>query len=467
MALSYRDILNNGVFDGLTAVYQDDVNARTVLYSIGFPANRMPTFSDTQEFWARVCEDLEAGVLVNGFDQLVRAAGRTYPGNPAFAAYQTDTANPVEENQPRNETASIVVNNWSEPLAIITAARDLAAKLGYSPDSVSLGFSNAEGIMLDLTNWPDDQAMQFSAGLEAAGRMAGHRASVSFYRSSYRDYLISRLFVEGPDQARFEIQDVSASTKIRDIAQGVIASQYDPKVFGHGPGEGGRRTVVDRVEENGSHERLDPEKTLHEHKIREGETLSVSPESRAGAGINPIVREAALVRACNQIIAYAESHPDLEVSANSQQAPTDYLLKFRAPGFAPPPGPGAEPLEIEEHIVYVMLPADFPMVAPEAFWQTPIFHPNVHPKIGKVCLGALEERYRPSLDFGELCQFIIDIGSYRSYVTEEGYNIDAQKWALSMEGQTAIERRGGRSVIRKLLEDMDTTSRPLRISRLT
>jgi ubiquitin-protein ligase len=462
MALSFKDILNNGVFNAVTSVYQDDVNARTVLYSIGFPSSRLPAFTNAQDFWARVCEDLEAGVLVNGFDLLVRAAARAYPGNPSFLPFQP-TSDQIRH--PGRETASVVVSNWNDPLAIIAAAREIAGKLGHTPQSVGLGFSNAEGILLDLVDWHDDEAMQFRQALEAAALAAGHRAGVSYYTNEYRDYLISRLFVEGPDQARFEIQDVSASTKIREIAQGVIASQYDPKIFGHSPGERGRRTVVDRVASNGSHERLDPDKTLHDHGIREGETLSVSPESRAG--ISPVVREDALIRARNQLLAYAESHPDLEISANSQQAPTDYLLKFHAPGFAPPTGPEREPLEIDEHTVYVMLPADFPMVAPEVFWQTPIFHPNVHPKIGKVCLGPLEEHYRPGMDFGDLCQFIIDIGCYRSYVTEEGYNIDAQIWALSAEGQAAIERRGGRSVTRRILEDWQTTSRPLRIKPLT
>ena len=45
-----------------------------------------------------------------------------------------------------------------------------------------------------------------------------------------------------------------------------------------------------------------------------------------------------------------------------------------------------------------------------------------------------------------------------------GYDAEAQAWAVSPEGQLAIERRGGRSVIRKLLDEA-RVPRPLQIRR--
>ncbi|NEO80545.1 ubiquitin-conjugating enzyme E2 [Moorena sp. SIO4G3] len=214
-----------------------------------------------------------------------------------------------------------------------------------------------------------------------------------------------------------------------------------------------REVVVDKVNEDGSMERLKPDQTLHEANIQDDDTFSVSPEATAGA-IHPQLREEALARAKNQIIAYAQAHPGFKVSANAHQAPTEYLLNFQAPSFAPPRAPGENPQPIDNHEVFLVLPGAFPMQAPQAFWQTLIFHPNIHSETGLVCLGALGDRYRPGLDFGKLCQLLIDIASYQNYALEEGYNQEAQIWAISPEGQIAIELRGGESAIRKELHQL-------------
>ena len=73
-----------------------------------------------------------------------------------------------------------------------------------------------------------------------------------------------------------------------------------------------------------------------------------------------------------------------------------------------------------------------------------IFHPNVHRGTGKVCLGVLADRYRPGLDFGLLCQMLVDVASFRNYVVTEGYNVEACRWAASEAGQATIVAGGGR-----------------------
>jgi hypothetical protein len=213
-----------------------------------------------------------------------------------------------------------------------------------------------------------------------------------------------------------------------------------------------------------STERCDPDKTLHESDIHDGDTLHVAPESTAGS-LNPVIRESALARVRAQIVDYAQGHPGFHVEANARHIPTEYTFKFRAPSFASPPVQDAPPIETDAHVVFLILPPDFPMKSPAVFWQTDIFHPNVSPINGEVCLGDLGEHYRPGLDFGELCQMLIDIAAFQNYAVSEGYNKQAQEWAVSEEGQTAIEARGGKSVIRKLYDEI-RTPRPLTIKRL-
>jgi len=220
------------------------------------------------------------------------------------------------------------------------------------------------------------------------------------------------------------------------------------------PSNKGQRTqaVIDKVGEGGANERLDPRQTLHDAGVRPGDTLHVSPQRTAGA-IDPMLREAALARVRNEVLAYAESHPGFKVEANSLVAPTEYLFRFSVPGFGPPGAEGGTPKRIDYHEVLVELPPDFPIKAPEAWWQTDIYHANIDFKSGKVCLGVLQEHYRPSMDFGELCQMLVDLAGYRNYTVTEGYNAEPAQWATTLEGQRAIESIGGISLLGRMVMD--------------
>jgi hypothetical protein len=186
--------------------------------------------------------------------------------------------------------------------------------------------------------------------------------------------------------------------------------------------------------------RIQSDQTLHDAGVRPHDTLLVRPERRAGS-VNPLLRAESLTVVRNQILDFARSRPDFEVAANSQDIPTEYLFRFRAPGYAP----GSPPRLIDRHEVLLVTPAEFPVKAPQAYWQHDIFHPNVHATTGLVCLGVLADSYKPGLHFGTVCQMLIDIASYRNYALDEGYNGEAARWAISDEGQQAILRIGGRS----------------------
>ncbi|VFN03065.1 MAG: Ubiquitin-conjugating enzyme [Candidatus Kentron sp. G] len=227
------------------------------------------------------------------------------------------------------------------------------------------------------------------------------------------------------------------------------------------------QATVDQVTPDGSSKRLDPRQTLHDAGVRPNDTLRVSPERTAGA-IDALMREEALARVRGEVLRYAESHPGFAVDANSLVAPTEYLFRFNKRGFGIPQNPDTPdsyPPVIDSHEVLVVLPPDFPIKAPEAWWQTDIFHPNIDPASGWVCLGALQEHYRPALDFGELCQMLVDLAGYRNYAIDEGHNAQAARWALSPAGQLAIEGIGGISVIGRMVMAGEP-ERALRIRKL-
>jgi hypothetical protein len=529
-------------------------------------------------YWREICIQIQNGIVPSGNDLqiLVDEVAQTYPSNPLFQQYcsassqsnnSSDTTQPSSDSSQtpqasNNDLFTILIRGRDDVDNVLASARVIAPAENISSDHIRLRFLGNGIVLLAINDCNSDEIASFSQGLQTILQSGQNQVQVNVMTEDPQPYLISRIFVqtpdeqrvpfedvpsnttveefnqqvevrvqennpeifqdskgkripftinrinedglneplnreqtlheaniqenetfnfapevtedsqtdvisrilvEGPDQSRFEILNVSSNTTVGEIAKGVVLEAYDPKMFQDSRGRG-RPVVVDRVSEDRSTERLNQDLTLEEANIQEGDVLSFAPEATAGV-INPQLRQEALARARNQIMAYAQTYPGFQVSANAHQAPTDYLLKFSAPGFAPPPEPSGQPQPIDNHEVYLALPGAFPMQAPQAFWQTPIFHPNIEPKSGFVCLGALGDRYLPGLDFGELCQLLVDIASYQNYAVEDGYNKEAQEWAVSQEGQIAIEKRGGQCVLRKLIHEVQTPPK-LNIKRL-
>ena len=481
MTLTLKELLKNGILNQLASLFQNEDMANGLLLSIDFPAEMRPIFPSSGRilgYWTEICTQIQNGVLPeetgNDLQSLVDAAANFYPSNPIFSQYRSGCTEENSSNQQQtssstsqtqqtnnNNLFNILIRGRDDANNILSSAGIIARGQNISRENITLRFSGNGIVLLGLNHCNSGTIASFAQELQTILQSGSNQVGVNILTEDPQPYLISRIFVEGPDQARFAIEDVSSDTTIGEVAKGIMSEAYDPKIF-----QGrGKQVVVDRVDEDGSTERLNQDKTLHEVNIQEDDTLSVAPEATAGA-INPQLRQEALVRAKNQIIAYAQAHTGFLVSANNQLVPTDYLLKFNAPGFAPPIVSGGEPEEIDVHEVYLALPGAFPMQAPQAYWQTPIFHPNIDPESGLVCLGDLGDRYRPGLDFGKLCQLLIDIASYQNYAVEEGYNQEAQEWAISEQGQIAIELRGGQCLLRKLIHKEQTPPK-LNIKRLS
>ncbi|OUL34970.1 hypothetical protein BV372_12750 [Nostoc sp. T09] len=481
MALTLKDLIKNGILNEFAVLFHDETMANLLLDLIDFPAgmrSQFPNNGSTLGYWREICQQITNGILPQGTDlqALIDEAADLYQSNRIFNQYRSDRTYPPNPNNnqpsstPQAPQASnsnlftILIQGRDDANNVLASAGVIAPGQSILPENITLRFSGNGVVLLGLNNCSSQAVASFAGGLQTILQSGQNQVQVSVLTEDPQPYLISRIFVEGPDQARFEVCDVSSDTTVGEIAKGVMSEAYDPRMFQDSRGRG-RRVVVDRVSEDSSTERLAHDQTLHEANIQEEDTLSVAPEATAGA-IHPQLRQEALARARNQIMAYAQAHPGFQVSANNHLVPTDYLLKFNAPGFAPPLQSGGEPQAIDEHEVYLMLPGTFPMQAPQAFWQTPIFHPNIEPQTGLVCLGDLGDRYRPGLDFAKLCQLLIDIASYQNYALDEGYNKEAQEWAISDQGQIAIEQRGGQCILRKLIDEMQTPPK-LNIKRLS
>jgi ubiquitin-protein ligase len=463
----------------LASVFHNQRAVERILRSTTFPPGRIPAFenSTAEEVWGEILLELDHGAVRAGNYQLLTAVARPYPDNPVFRqlidrhlggaqpAARGGASAPAHDgrrDEPAEQPPAEAAAESAPPRMchVIVRASTEEAREQSARVLQALGLQPEE-------QWSTAHAVSYRV---ATGRTEEVRALLdrqtefgwTVVAPGLRDYLLHTLYLEGPDGRQFRITDAPAQQTVGNLAAEVV-DQYHPALP-----DAARPAVVDKVGKDGQGRRLDPKKTLDESRIVDGDRMRVGFLARAAA-VNPLDHQDALYRVRNQILAFADSRDEaiaFVVRANSTVLPTEYELEFIQPSFGPPPAPDAPPTDIDQHAVLIQLDSDFPVSPPTVFWLTPIFHPNVFPtyecdvsrgreiQMGLVCLGALQEEYVPSLDFGSLCQLLIDIAAYRNYslykdvgsVDVTGvfrrkvdyFDPDAADWVQSEEGQRRI-----------------------------
>jgi hypothetical protein len=443
-----RQILLGYVAD----TYRLQSSANRLLDAIGFPSAERPAFQVSLDFWNEIFFQMQRGAMLTPFRLLLEAIHRTYGYHDTVVdlAERYGVADPEPEPDPapdapaaepvanEPQTCHVIIRAENEDERV--AAHRVLTELDQDPQEI----------------WSTQHAVSYrlSATDPHALRPLLDRTSLGWtvVAPGRPDYLLHTLYVEGPDGRQWRFTDAPAAQTVGNVAAEVV-DQYGSAM------DTSRPTVIDHVGPGGQGRRLNPESTLDEEGVRDGDRMRVGFEATAGA-VNPLVREDALFRARNQIMDFAESTPGFEVAVNSVALPTEYELRFEQPSFGPPDRAGGAPVPVSRHVVLVQLGPDFPEVHPYAFWETPIFHPNVFPNYdseqarthkesrGQVCLGAIMESYQPAFDFGELCRLLIDIAAYRSYsiVAEDQVNFfdpQAAQWVREPGTQRRIEEMGG------------------------
>ncbi|GGK97302.1 hypothetical protein Sme01_35800 [Sphaerisporangium melleum] len=487
----------------LARIYNTASRADPILDAIDFPAQRRPPFNDTPEVaWNDIFREIHNGIAPAGYRRLLEHALRVYTSNsallalqdryltvPAEPSRQAGTVHPGHPEQagrpePSGQRVHGGQHDQARQAERAQRAEHPGAEQGTRPGAQREPQAGREDRPTCHVIFRADTEEERTAArnlLEAAGLSPAEvwstPSSVSFRidtadtvmvrgildRTDFGwtvvppgapDYLFRQIYIEGPDGRRFRISDAPAQQTVGHVAAEVVGA-YGPNFPG-----AKRPTVVDHVNPDGSGRRLDPDGTLHDEGVRDGDELRVGFHAVAAA-VHPVVREDALFRVKNQLLDYGAAHPDVRVLGDSPLAPTEYRLEFTQPSFGPPATPGGEPVRISEHVVVIMLGPEFPVVAPKVFWMTPFYHPNVWPNYdgprmrenrqaaGLVCLGALDESYDASLDFGDLCAMLREIAAYRNYSVwkpdggVDFYDGEAAAWVESEEGRRRIREIGG------------------------
>jgi hypothetical protein len=465
----------------LASVYNNEERAMTILRQVRYPRELVPGWQGSTSigFWSQIFEDLDRGVMAAPYRRLLREAASLYVTNPSLAGLNgryletqplSAEPQPPGAQEPPNELPQAQV---PEP----TETCHLVGWLDSAEQRDALFAWLTEQGLAPETEWSTPSNVSFrlnQADPQAVDRvmLARHDFAWQVVAPGNPDYVLRYLSVQGPDGRSFRFNDVPSATPVSSVADELV-EQYTEGLPG-----GDQATVVEHVGPEGPR-RMNPDNTIGEEGITEGSRLRVAFERRAAA-VNPLDRREALLRVRNQIDEYRDSRPGFRYAPNSPALPTEYDIEFIQPSFGPSAVAGGEPADISVHQLSIVLPPDFPIVAPRVRWLTDIYHPNVYPTYeserlrenpyarGIVCLGTLTESYVPSLDFGELCATLVDIAGFRNYsvwvpasdkvddrtgqplLRGDFYDRDAASWTISPRGQERIVKIGGSPVLRGL-----------------
>ncbi|TQS46762.1 hypothetical protein FL583_00325 [Cryptosporangium phraense] len=440
----------------LPRIFAEAGSARDVLLRIGLRPDQILPFADARTFWQEMFARIDAGAVQQPHYRLLAEVLEVYPYHPQLRelAERYGVIGPGDHDEVvpfRSLAAADEPDPEPEPEPSPVEgirATDLDDRVVHvlvragSEDERQTAEATLAGLGLEPQEvWSTPYAVSFAVAFADPAtvrrRLDDTDLSWNVVPPGRRDYLLRALYVEGPDGRAFRIRDVPAQQTVGDVSAQVMGAEYptsDPT----------RNVVVEHLKPDGTDRRLNSQDTLDDAGVRDGDRVRLGVEATAGS-INPLDRQDALFRARNQLMAFADSRPDVSVRANSTELPTEYEIDFVARSFAPgPPSSGApdepgDPVETSKHQVRIQLPPEFPIQPPLVFWVTPIFHPNVYPNYdgplarkrpfmrGKVCLGALDELYQPSLDFSELAQVLVDIAGFRNYgLFEVGGAVDEE-----------------------------------------
>jgi hypothetical protein len=382
--------------------------AHELLRSIDFPAAYFPAWGRPIDWWGLIFRDFDDGRSPEPYRRLLTLLSRNWTGNETLVSLYHEYVSQTRTPESIEDTCQVMVGARSE--AERQSTRALLQSLGLDPRET---LSTAHVISF-ATNTPDPQRVRTL--------LNGRDLPWTVVPPGAPNYVLRNLFVQGPDGTRFRLVDTPIHQTFSNIANEVLTDQYPA-----GDSVASRPTVMNRFRgDNQSPERInDPDQTLYDADVRDGEQLQIAAESRAGQ-INPTDHEAGLIRAYRSITQYCTEN-GYQVEPNRELIATEYDMWFNQKSFGPPEPPDGEPVLITQHQVRIELGPGFPVVRPDVFWVTPIFHPNVFPNYdcelsrekkwarGLVCLGTLADSWYAGIDASELCRTIVDIAGFRNY----------------------------------------------------
>ncbi|MCP4459042.1 MAG: trypsin-like peptidase domain-containing protein [Cytophagales bacterium] len=80
--------LDETILKELSRLINTPQKAKSILRNIGFPKEEIPVFSKPYDFWQDVLEEIENGIIEDGFNKLFSAVVERYPHNKTFSKWR-------------------------------------------------------------------------------------------------------------------------------------------------------------------------------------------------------------------------------------------------------------------------------------------------------------------------------------------------------------------------------------------
>jgi hypothetical protein len=295
-------VLAPGDVDALKAemarVYRTERAAVRVLSSIGYPRSRIPAFGDeaivtdrgqpeaAAAFWDLIFYSFDHGIVQAPYRRLLDSALRTYAANPTFNRLAAFEGPQTPSRTPTASGCHVVVRDeggGGDGQAVIAFldARGLKPRtvwatthdVGYlvaSADVLRVRSALADADFSWVVLSPGQSWYEWAAESGGVGRRPVAPDS---------GHVLQAVTVEGPDGRKFRMVDVPVQMTVGEVAAQVV-DQY--RAFRNQDLD--RPTVVDDVASSGRGRRLDPEATLHDAGVQDGDRLRVGYEAKAGGG---------------------------------------------------------------------------------------------------------------------------------------------------------------------------------------
>lgn len=250
-----------------------------------------------------------------------------------------------------------------------------------------------------------------------------------------------RLYIESPDGDRFECE-VPSATRLSRVAADFFEMKNWPTADAQGRNQ---RVVVELVnpDDTDSTKRLRGEQSVADAGLWDGAILRVFPESIAGQ-VGQRARMRALVADHRDMEKLASRYPSISFKANMTHAPFEYTVTFTCESFVGLKGDGDTPRVGKVHRAKIVLGSKYPRRAPRVTWLTDIFHPNIAPEGGAVCLGVLMDRFLPGMGLARIVVMLLEMLQWRNFDLHGVLNKRAAEWAADVENHWQyIEQIGG------------------------
>jgi ubiquitin-protein ligase len=247
------------------------------------------------------------------------------------------------------------------------------------------------------------------------------------------------IIIESTSQKQYEVS-VPKDTLLKDLSTEFFEDIYQEPRDQQGFQKRAVAELVDPKNPDRT-KRLNADATIDELGLWDGAILRIFPESIAGM-ISDHRRVSTLVADHKNLEELRRSNPKIDFIPNTSHAPSKYKIIFLETGICGIRENGT-PMTSDRHEIEIELGPNYPGEAPKVKWKTAIFHPNISPKTGNVCLGVLGDSYLPGLGLARLVLMLFEMLQFRNYDIDSPFNEKAAEWAKEKAHHKHIIAIGG------------------------